>query len=176
MCVGSLCSKTSWKPMKCHVGHVPVNKDNDQHSCKHRMDQTCLQHFGVDLPTKKEQVGHWQYKKTVFLGCSQTEGQGWLCVWSGSGKFVERTSVVFQLYRTIVAPFLYVLIWIMDWYTSCIQSFALSIPKRIATSYLSLFVLALWVACGHLIFLLDVRVGTVSYLCDLSGGGVMALT
>ena len=37
--------------------------------------------------------------------------------------------------------------------------------------YLSLFMLALWVACDHLIFLSIMGLGTVSYLCGLSGEG-----
>ena len=48
--------------------------------------------------------------------------------------------------------------------------------KDYISQYLSLFVLALWVACEHLIFLSVVEVGAVPYLCGLSGGGVMALT
>ena len=54
-------------------------------------------------------------------------------------------------------------------------------PKRIAmcgyTSLnLPLFLLELWVvACEHLIFQLVVEVEAVPCLCDLSGGGIMAL-
>ena len=53
-------------------------------------------------------------------------------------------------------------------------------PKRMAMSgyilqYLSLYVLVLWVACEHLIFLSVVGVGAVLCMCGLPGGGVMGL-